>query len=106
MKITLFQKSKKNSPAHVPLPLRESPTRLWYLLRVSFCIATLLLAGFGVLTYYRVSQSSFGMEEESAFIRQPINRAKLDAVLLRYEKKKTDFEQLKTNQPVVGDPSI
>lgn len=70
-----------------------------------FIMIVLGAVAFGVLSYYRVSSDSFGQGEDT-FSREPINRAKLEAVLLRFEKKKTEFETLKERQPVVGDPSM
>lgn len=87
-------------------PLLETPMRAWHMFLHIFLGIVVVVVAYGVLTYYRVSNNIYLEQGELQKAREPINRAKLESVLERFEKKNKEFEMLKTRGEVVKDPSI
>ncbi len=87
-------------------PLIETPMRAWHMFLRVFLGLVIIAVAYGVLTYYRVVNNIYADQVELQKAREPINRAKLESVLERYEKKKGEFEMLKTREEVVKDPSV
>ncbi len=106
MKLFSMKHILRHTPVSIQKPILESPYRLWRSMFSLFLMVSIAAVAAGVFLYYRVSSNVFLQGEDATFSREPINRAKLESVLERYSKKKNEFETLKTQQPVVGDPSI
>lgn len=79
----------------------------WKILVIICFIGVCLVAFFGGWMFYNLNEGDlFNQSSSSVFPQKKIDKKILSEMIQKVEEKKTNFENLKTNKPVVSDPSM
>lgn len=102
-KITEYLKIRKMTMSF----FGKSQYRDWKILIYGTFIAMLISASWGVWLLYDFNEGElFNIDSTSFAPQKKINKEMLSKMIQRVEDKKKNFEDLKTNKPLVSDPSL
>lgn len=83
------------------------PARDWKIILFIFSITNIILAVFSAYLFLQINKGEiFLVEPTQAIIVDTIDREALKEVLLLFEEKSRNFEDLKRNKPTLVDPSL